>query len=214
MKATLTPRHRAPLLMKVLKYSYETLSEHYPRLIAEIEKNEYMYVYTSEDFFSLKPFEYELVNRRKAVIKFFESDEKVQGDALFLCAVKDGKIHFCREYFAQGIYNDNFFTYNDNTSQRLCCYVNKGKVEAKSAETLKKSPNGAPLAFKRFGYFGNELTQYSSSTENLDVHSKFYDAHLQEVSSSQLLLEILSMSELQRAYHVDAQGEKSLIYDT
>ena len=199
--------------MKVLKHNFETLSEQYPSLIAEIENNEYMYVYTSEDFFSLKPFEYELENMHKADIKFFESDEEVQGEALFLCAVEDGKIHFCREYFAQGIYNDNFFTYHDNISQRLCCYVNKGKVDAIGVETLIKSPNGAPLEFKRFGSLGNELTQYTASTNKLDAQSKFYDAHLQETSSSRLLLEILSMSELQRAYQVDSQGEKSLIFD-
>jgi hypothetical protein len=200
--------------MKVLKYCYQTLSEQYPALIAEIEKNQYMYVYSTEDFFSLKPFEYELVNKRKADIKFFESDEEVQGDALFLCAVEDRKIHYCREYFAQGIYNDNFFTYDDNISQRLCCYVNKGKVEAKSAEILIKSPNGAPLQFKRFGSFGNELTQYTVSTEKLDAESKFYDTHLQEISSSQLLLETYGMNELQHAYHVNTQGEKSLIFDS
>jgi hypothetical protein len=199
--------------MKILRHCYETLSEQYPALIAEIEKNEYMYVYTSEDFFSLKPFEYELNNMRKADIKFFESDEEVLGDALFLCGVDGGKIHFCREYFAQGIYNDNFFTYGDNVSQRLCCYVNKGKVEAKSVETLIKSANGAPLEFKRFGHVGNELTKYAASTEKLDVQSKFYDVHLQEISSSRLLLEILNMSELQRAFEVSATGEKSLIFD-
>ena len=199
--------------MKVLKHNFETLSEQYPSLIAEIENNEYMYVYTSEDFFSLKPFEYELENMRKADIKFFESDEEVQGEALFLCAVEDGKIHFCREYFAKGIYNDNFFLYGDNISQRLCCYVNKGKVEAKSAETLIKSPNGTPLEFKRFGYFGNELIRYTASTEHLDAQSKTYDTHLQEISSSRLLLETLSMSKLQRAYQVGSQGEKSLIFD-
>lgn len=198
--------------MKKLQSRFDELGEQYGSLIAELDNNEYIFAFTAGDFFSLQPFNNELSGMGSSDLEFFDSLDKVPGERVFQCAIKDGKIVFCREWCGEENYYDSFFQYQGNMSRRLHYYINGENIDVKGIEELVVAEDNYSREFKRWGYFGNERIVYNRSEKGLLGVSTIFDQNLEELSSSNFEFEINGSFNLHRAYSVNGNG-RVLIYD-